>query len=93
MSVGRPVIATGTGGSGEYLEDGVNCLLFPPGDGGALAHRVRRLANDPALRARLIENGRATAARYPQAAFEDAVIARALARASEGSARAAAPSR
>jgi glycosyltransferase involved in cell wall biosynthesis len=82
MSVGRPVIATGTGGSGEYLEDGVNCLLFRPGDAEGLAAAVRRLAGDPGLRARLIAGGRATAARYPQAAFEEAVIARARARAS-----------
>ena len=74
MSVGRPVIATGTGGSAEYLTDGVNCLLFPPGDAEALADRVRELAADPDLRARLREGGFATAARFTQDAFETAVI-------------------
>ena len=74
MSVGRPVIATGTGGSGEYLEDGVNCLLFPPGDAEALAARVRELAGDPPLRARLRSGGFTTAARYSEDAFELAVI-------------------
>ncbi len=57
MSVGTPVIATGTGGSGEYLRDGDNCLLFPPGDAGALTAAIVRLAGDPALRARLREGG------------------------------------
>ena len=75
MSVGRPVIATGTGGSGEYLDDGANCLLFPPEDADALARAVRRLADDPALRERLVAGGRGTAARFSVAAFTDGVIA------------------
>jgi glycosyltransferase involved in cell wall biosynthesis len=74
MSVGRPVIATGTGGSGEYLVDGENCLLFPPGDAEALASAVRRLAADAPLRARLRAGGFETAARFSQAAFDDAVV-------------------
>jgi glycosyltransferase involved in cell wall biosynthesis len=74
MSVGRPVIATGTGGSGEYLADGENCLVFPPGDAAALAACVRRLAGDPSLRARLRAGGFETAARFSQAAFDAAVV-------------------
>jgi glycosyltransferase involved in cell wall biosynthesis len=74
MSIGRPVIATGTGGSGEYLVDGENCLLFPPGDAAALAERVRRLAADAPLRTRLREGGFATAARFRQDAFDAAVV-------------------
>lgn len=74
MSVGRPVVATGTGGSGEYLADGENCLLFPPGDAAALAGRVRELAASPELRARLREGGFATAARFSESAFEAAVV-------------------
>ena len=75
MAVGRPVVATGTGGSSEYLADQANCLLFPPGDAEALAQRVRRLGDDLALRARLVEAGRRTAAGYTEAAFEEAVVA------------------
>lgn len=74
MSVGRPVVATGTGGSGEYLVDGENCLLFPAGDAEALAAAVRRLAGSPELRGRLREGGFATAARFSEEAFERAVI-------------------
>jgi glycosyltransferase involved in cell wall biosynthesis len=74
MSVGRPVVATGTGGSAEYLEDGVNCLLFPAGDATALAARVRELAASPELQARLREGGFATAARFTQASFDRAVV-------------------
>ena len=38
MARGRPVVATGRGGSGEYLRDGENCVLFEADD----AERARR---------------------------------------------------
>ena len=61
MACGVPVIATGTGGSGEYLEDGVNCVLFTPGDPDDLARAARLVAEDPGLRRRIIAGGAATA--------------------------------
>ncbi len=61
MACGTPVVATGTGGSGEFLRDGINCVLTPPGDPTSLAAAVRRLAEDDALRSRLLEGGRRTA--------------------------------
>lgn len=74
MSVGRPVIATGTGGSGEYLRDGHNCLLFEPHDSPrSLAAAVRRLAADEALRARLRDAGFATAAQHTEKRFNVAL--------------------
>jgi glycogen(starch) synthase len=63
MACGVPVVATGTGGSGEYLEDGVNAVLFPPGDASSLAGAVRRMAGDAALRARIVSGGTETASR------------------------------
>ena len=75
MGRGRPVVATGLGGSGEYLCDGENCLLAGPDDPAAFAAAVRRLAGDPALRATLRAGGAATAARYPAARFHAAVLA------------------
>ncbi len=75
MSVGRPVVASGTGGSAEYLADGENALIAPPGDVEALVAAVRRLASDERLRQRLIEGGRSTAARYSSSAFEVTVVA------------------
>lgn len=62
MACGTPVIATGVGGSGEFLVDGANCVLFPPGDREGLAAAVRRLAGEPSLRARLVAGGAVTAA-------------------------------
>jgi glycosyltransferase involved in cell wall biosynthesis len=67
MGVGRPVVATGRGGSGEYLRDGENALLFEADDAAALAAQVRRLAADPALRERLRAGGLETARRHTAA--------------------------
>lgn len=86
MAVGVPVIATGTGGSAEFLEHERNCLIFAPrGDPDALAASVARLARDTGLRDRLREAGFATAARYTDAQFNAAVVGE-LERASAGGA-------
>lgn len=74
MAVGRPVVATAAGGGvAEYLSDGENCLLFPPGDAVALAAALQRLEGDPGLRARLTDAGRRTAARFTAAEFHRAI--------------------
>ena len=74
MAVGTPVIATGAGGSDEYLEDGVNCAIYAPReDPAALAAAVRGLAGDPPLRAKLRAGGLATADRFPESGFNAAV--------------------
>lgn len=70
MAVGRPVVATATGGSAEYLRDGENCLVFEPRDSpAALAAAVRRVAESPGLRARLRREGLDTVARIDEEAF------------------------
>ncbi|MFL6206833.1 MAG: glycosyltransferase family 4 protein [Acidimicrobiales bacterium] len=61
MACGTPVVASGVGGSAEFLADGFNCVRFDAGDDRSLADAVRRLADDPALRDRVCEGGRATA--------------------------------
>jgi glycosyltransferase involved in cell wall biosynthesis len=73
MGRGRPVVATGRGGSAEYLRDGENCLLFPADDPRALAAALTRLAGDEALRARLRAGGLETAPRYTEPRFNAAV--------------------
>jgi glycogen(starch) synthase len=69
MACGIPVVATGTGGSAEYLGDGENCLLYAPGEAGQLAERLHRLAADVPLRTRLAAAGRHTARANTDAAF------------------------
>jgi glycogen(starch) synthase len=61
MACATPVVASGTGGSAEFLVDRVNCLLFRAGDETALAEALRLLAGDARLRASLIAGGLATA--------------------------------
>jgi glycosyltransferase involved in cell wall biosynthesis len=69
MACGCPVVATGRGGSGEYLRDERNCLLVPAEAPDAIAAAVRRLAGSDALRARLRAAGAETAARHTETVF------------------------
>ena len=62
MASGTPVVATGTGGSAEYLVRGENALVVAADDPDALAGAVARLAADRDLRARLRHHGLLTAA-------------------------------
>ena len=51
----RPVVATRAGGIVESVSDGQTGLLVDYGDAAALAKAIRRLRQDPALRASLTE--------------------------------------
>ncbi len=53
MAAGRPVVATAVGANGDLLRGGALGLLVPPGDPGALAAAITRLAHDRALARRL----------------------------------------
>jgi glycogen(starch) synthase len=91
MAVGRPVVATGLGGSGEYLRDRENCLVVDVEGGPAtLAAAVRELAADQQLRERIRRGGLDTAARFDLASWNEAVE-RACLRAAERSSGAVAP--
>ncbi len=61
MACGTPVVATGVGGSAEFLVDGQNYTCFPAGDPSQLVAAVERLATDEALRAQLVRAGYETA--------------------------------
>jgi glycosyltransferase involved in cell wall biosynthesis len=61
MACGRAVVAMRAGGAAELFEDGVSALGCPPGDPGALAGALTRLIDNPGLRCRLGEAGRAAA--------------------------------
>lgn len=58
MAMGLPVIAAAAGGPGEYIGDGVDGLLHPPGDVHQLAEVLQRTAGDHDLRVRLGAAGR-----------------------------------
>jgi glycogen synthase len=72
MACGTPVVATGVGGSGEFLADGVNCLRFEAGDDAALAAAILRLAEDAGLRQTLRTNGWVSADQFDLASTVDA---------------------
>jgi glycosyltransferase involved in cell wall biosynthesis len=57
MSQGLPVVATSADGIAAELVGGVDAMLVPPGDEGALAEGLRTLSVEPGLRRRLIHNG------------------------------------
>ena len=58
MAMGRPLVATRTGGTPEIVLDGQTGLLFEPGDHTALAAKVCALLDDPGAAARLGAAGR-----------------------------------
>lgn len=52
-SIGRPIVATDVPGCREAVHEGENGYLVPPRDHIRLAEALRRLAEDPELRARM----------------------------------------
>jgi glycosyltransferase involved in cell wall biosynthesis len=60
-----PVVATAVGGIPEVIASGVDGMLVPPGDPGALAAAIGRLLADPEMRRRIGDAGyRTVADRY-----------------------------
>ena len=53
MAAGLPVVAAAGGGPDEIVTEGVDGLLYPPGDVDELAARLRRVATDAGLAERL----------------------------------------
>jgi glycosyltransferase involved in cell wall biosynthesis len=53
MAAGVPVVATDVGGIPDLVTDGVNGLLYAPGDTDALERLLRKLLHDAALRRRM----------------------------------------
>lgn len=85
LAAGRPVVASATGGVGEWLQDGVTGVAVQPGDPRALARALRELLADPQLRRAMGMAGRRLVAerfspeRHVQALSEAYALARARA--------------
>jgi glycosyltransferase involved in cell wall biosynthesis len=73
QSYGIPTVVSNTPGMRETVSDEANALLFEPGDVGALATCLKRVAREEELRARLEAGGRRNARRYTVAAFGEAL--------------------
>lgn len=54
----KPIVATDVRGCREVVQDGVNGLLVPPRDAGALVQALMRLASSPEWRQRMGKAGR-----------------------------------
>lgn len=63
MAAGTPAVATSVGGIPEFASDGRSAVLVSPNDPDALGAALVRVATDEELRRRLVEGGRAVAAR------------------------------
>ncbi|MEA4848520.1 MAG: glycosyltransferase [Clostridiaceae bacterium] len=58
MCVGKPAVASDTGGIPEAVKDGYNGYLVPAGDPGRLAEAILKLIRDPGLRKTMGDRGR-----------------------------------
>ncbi len=58
LAAGIPIVASRTGGIPELFRDGVDGLLVPPDDPGALAGALSSLLSNPELRERMGKNAR-----------------------------------
>lgn len=63
MACGKPVVCTNYSSLPELIDDGRGGYLCPPDDVDAFADRIRRLGEDPELRARMGAYNRARAVR------------------------------
>lgn len=68
MQAGLPIVAANVGGQQDFLTDGENALLVPPGRAQPLAAAVRRLIDNPSLAQRLASNNERRAAQFSAAA-------------------------
>ncbi|MCI0530097.1 MAG: glycosyltransferase family 4 protein [Nitrospira sp.] len=59
MAMGKPIVATTVGGIPEIVEDQVTGFLVPPRDSSALAQKTIYLLENPSLREKLGQAGRA----------------------------------
>lgn len=72
MARGMPIVATHAGGIPEVARPEMEAVLVPPRNPPALAKAIVRVHADPALAARLTENGRARVADFPVATMVEA---------------------
>jgi glycosyltransferase involved in cell wall biosynthesis len=58
MSLGRPCVASATGGIKDIVNDGVNGILTPVGDSASIANAVLKILNDKPLAKDMSQNAR-----------------------------------
>jgi glycosyltransferase involved in cell wall biosynthesis len=71
MRAGLPVCGTNSGGTPEIIDPGVNGLLSPAGDAGALAANLMTLESDEDLRRKLASRAAETTQRFQRDHYGD----------------------
>ncbi|NQW20267.1 MAG: glycosyltransferase family 4 protein [Chloroflexi bacterium] len=74
MSASTPIIASNIPGFASVMTDGKEGLMVPPKDEAALADAIKRLIENPGLRAQLAVDGRATVHKYRWPHVADTVL-------------------
>jgi len=75
LAMGKPVVATRTGGIPEVIVTGETGVLAPPRESQALAQAMLRLARDASLREKFSQQGPQVASRYSLDRMADALEA------------------
>jgi glycosyltransferase involved in cell wall biosynthesis len=74
LTAGRPVVATSITATRDYIQDGTDGLLVPPGDPSALADAITRLDTDATLLSRLAEGARDAGRRLSTDTWADQIV-------------------
>lgn len=74
MGVGRAIIATRLGGLKELVEDGVNGVLFEPGDARGLADAINTVSTDEETAERMSAESAARASQFDVDVFVDKLL-------------------
>lgn len=75
QAAGLPIVATDVGGVRAALDNGAAALLVPPRDAGAVVRALRALADDAALRERLIRRSLDLAEQSTMEAEQERIVA------------------
>ena len=73
-AVGKPIVATDVPGCREIVKDGVNGLLVPAKDAGALADAMEKLLKNPDMREDFRRNAKAVVADFEETKVIQATI-------------------
>lgn len=74
MSASTPIVASNIPGFASVMTDGKEGLMFAPKDEASIADAIKRMIENPALRAQLAIDGRATVDQYKWARVADSVL-------------------
>ena len=74
MSATTPIVASNIPGFASVMTDGKEGLMFEPKNEAAMADAIKRLIENPALRAQLAVDGRATVNQYRWGHVADSVL-------------------